>query len=236
MSHDLFQDVVDPSITVGNRRWYTVPASVLTHTIVALAVVVVPLVATTLLPSPGSAVVYVWAEPLPPQPPAPEVPATRPLTIASDAPNPNLAPVVAPIGFAPEPPPGLSMAAGVSTEVPGPMAGTGVSTLAAPPASAQPPGPQRVVQGGDIRAPRKIYDVRPVYPLVAQTAHVEGFVIIEATIGRDGVVVDARVIRSQPLLDRAALEAVRQWKFTPTTLNGVPVELVMKVTVNFTLH
>jgi protein TonB len=65
---------------------------------------------------------------------------------------------------------------------------------------------------------------------------VSGIVIIEATIGKDGSVRDARVLRSVPLLDQAALDAVRQWRFTPTLLNNEPVEVIMTVTVNFTLN
>ena len=60
--------------------------------------------------------------------------------------------------------------------------------------------------------------------------------IIEATIGRDGTVIETKVLRSVPLLDQAALDAVKQWRFTPTLLNGVPVPVVMTVTVNFTLE
>jgi protein TonB len=78
--------------------------------------------------------------------------------------------------------------------------------------------------------------VPPVYPAIAQQARVEGVVIIEAVIGTDGRVQQARVLRSKPLLDEAALTAVRQWVFTPTLLNGVPVPLIMTVTVNFTLR
>jgi protein TonB len=61
-------------------------------------------------------------------------------------------------------------------------------------------------------------------------------VIIEATIGGDGKVIDAKVLRSVPMLDEAALDAVRQWEFTPTLLNGAPVPIVMTVTVNFKLQ
>jgi periplasmic protein TonB len=75
-----------------------------------------------------------------------------------------------------------------------------------------------------------------VYPSIAQSARVQGVVIVEATIGPDGKVSDARVLRSIPLLDQAALDAVRQWVFTPTLLNGVPVPVIMTVTVNFTLQ
>ena len=77
---------------------------------------------------------------------------------------------------------------------------------------------------------------RPVYPSIAQSARVQGVVIIEATIGPNGSVTDAKVLRSIPLLDAAALDAVRQWQFTPTTLNGQAVPVIMTVTVNFTLQ
>ena len=86
------------------------------------------------------------------------------------------------------------------------------------------------------RSPQKTRDVRPVYPPIAQSARVQGIVIIEATIGPDGAVKDAKVLRSIPLLDQAALDAVRQWVFTPTLLNGVPVPVIMTVTVQFTLQ
>jgi TonB family protein len=88
--------------------------------------------------------------------------------------------------------------------------------------------------GGHIKAPTKIKDVKPVYPAVAQAARVGGEVTVEATIGPDGKVVDAKVVRSVPLLDQAALDAVRQWEYTPTLLNGVPVPVVMTVKINFT--
>jgi protein TonB len=64
---------------------------------------------------------------------------------------------------------------------------------------------------------------------------VQGIVIIEAVIAEDGRVSNARILRSIPLLDQAALEAVRQWQFTPSFLNGQPVPVIMTVTVNFML-
>jgi TonB family protein len=90
--------------------------------------------------------------------------------------------------------------------------------------------------GGNIRTPVKIKDVRPVYPPEAQAARVTGVVILEARIGEDGSVDDARVLRSIPLLDQAAVDAVMQWRFRPTLLNGKPVPVIMTVTVNFTLQ
>ena len=87
--------------------------------------------------------------------------------------------------------------------------------------------------GGSIRAPRKIRDVRPIYPADAIAAHAAGSVILEARIAADGTVRDAKILRSIPLLDEAALGAVRQWLYSPTLLNGVPMEVHMTVTVNF---
>ena len=87
--------------------------------------------------------------------------------------------------------------------------------------------------GGAVRAPTKLVDVKPVYPEHALRANVQGVVIIEIVIDTHGRVRDARILRSIPGLDDAALEAVRQWEFTPTVLDGVPVPLAMTVTVNF---
>jgi TonB family protein len=87
--------------------------------------------------------------------------------------------------------------------------------------------------GGNIRPPTKVKDVTPVYPTIAKSANVLGEVVIEATIGTDGKVSDAKVVRSIPLLDRAALDAVRQWEYMPTLLNGVPVPVTTMVRVNF---
>jgi protein TonB len=96
--------------------------------------------------------------------------------------------------------------------------------------------PQRIRVGGGITRPQKIVNVDPVYPEKAKADRIEGMVILEAVIATDGTVKDLEVIRSaHPLLDAAAVEAVRQWEFTPTLLNGEPVELVMSVNVTFSL-
>ncbi|HEU4937451.1 MAG TPA: energy transducer TonB, partial [Vicinamibacterales bacterium] len=90
--------------------------------------------------------------------------------------------------------------------------------------------------GGNIKAPKKIKDVPAVYPPIAREAGVSGVVIIETKIGADGFIEDARVLKSIPLLDEAALDAVRQWQFEPTLLNGRPVPVMMTTTVNFFLQ
>lgn len=123
--------------------------------------------------------------------------------------------------------------------------GAGGSVMLGPPPPPPPPpgmapasrsGMAPVRVGGNIKTPIKVRDVRPVYPLDAQSARISGVVIIEATIDTDGRVYDAKVLRSIPALDQAALDAVRQWEFTPTLLEGVPVPVIMTVTVNFTLQ
>lgn len=76
-------------------------------------------------------------------------------------------------------------------------------------------------------------DAAAVLPEVARQAGVTGVVILEVTIGADGTVTDARILRSIPLLDKAALDAVRQWRYEPTLRNGAPVPVILTVTVAF---
>jgi protein TonB len=104
---------------------------------------------------------------------------------------------------------------------------------APPPVSRAPSDLLRV--GGNIRPPQKIVNVAPIYPQEAQDARVQGVVILEVKVDADGSVAEAWVLRSIPLLDQAALDAVRQWRYSPTLLNGVAVPVVMTVTVNFSL-
>jgi protein TonB len=96
------------------------------------------------------------------------------------------------------------------------------------------PPPVRV--GGTIATPAQTKRVDPPYPPQAQAAGVQGIVIMEAIVGVDGKVTDVRVLRSIPLLDQAAMDAVRQWEYAPTVVNGVTVPVVMTVTLNFALR
>jgi protein TonB len=129
--------------------------------------------------------------------------------------------------------PGVS--GGVSGGVVGGLA------VAPPPPPPPPPPPvpadlQNAVRvGGNIGLPQKVTHVGPVYPPIAQSARVQGVVIVELIIDREGHVGYARILRSIPLLDQAALDAVKQWEFTPTHLNGSPVPVIMTATVQFTL-
>jgi protein TonB len=152
--------------------------------------------------------------------------------------NPNAAPVEAPKEIKPEVPVDTSFERNVGVEggIPGGVVGGVVGGLPeAPPPPPPPPPAQPVRVGGQIKAPTQIRKVNPVYPAIAQSARVQGVVILEATIGTDGKVKDVRVLRSIPLLDQAAIDAVRQWEYTPTLLNNVPVPVIMTVTVQFTL-
>jgi TonB family protein len=88
--------------------------------------------------------------------------------------------------------------------------------------------------GGNIQMPRKIVDAPPIYPATALKAGIIGTVILEVTIGPDGAVSGARILRSIPLLDDAAIETVRKWRYEPTLLNGNPVSVVMTVPLTFT--
>jgi TonB family protein len=106
---------------------------------------------------------------------------------------------------------------------------------APPPPPPPPPPPGAVRVGGDVKEPRKITDVRPIYPAIARAAGLSAVVILETVIDEGGNVTSVRVLRGHPMLDQAAIDAVQQWKYTPTSLNGVPVSLIMTVTVNFQL-
>jgi protein TonB len=95
-------------------------------------------------------------------------------------------------------------------------------------------GPVRV--GGAITAPALVSRVEPEYPPLAVQAQVQGVVILEAIVDRHGRVEDVEILRSIPLLDAAAVRAVKQWRYSPLLLNGRPERFVLTVTVSFSLN
>jgi protein TonB len=213
-------------------RTYTIALSIVAHVIAACAMIIVPLVATDELPAPRTATefIHVIAPLEPPTPPPPRA-STRP---AVESPRTDVAPLAVPDGIQPE---SLIEPSHDATPVESGVVGFGNSdSVIADPVPPPPPPPSPVPVGGHIRPPQKITDVPPVYPAIARAARVEGIVILEVVIGADGSVRDPRVLRSIPLLDAAAVEAVRQWRFTPTLLNGEPVPVVMTITVSFRLN
>ena len=209
----------------------------LAHAFLVAILLLVPLMAPGVLPMPAAALMAFVSRDvaLPPSlPPAQRQPIAATQRVVDV--HPHTAPLEAPSVITPEstvePTPTLVGPVEAAENVLGRVAEDLV-----PPAPPDPPSVPvaPVPVGGNIKPPTKIKDVRPAYPAIAQAARVEGLVIIETTISPTGGVMDAKLLRSIPLLDAAALDAVRQWEFTPTLLNGNPVPVIMTVTVNFTL-
>jgi len=231
MPGTMFTEVVSPR-GGSARKWYTVPLSLIVHAAIFAIIIVAPLVATGELPTPARSMLpYVIADVVPSPPPVALQP--RPPQTGATSVNTQVAPV--------EAPPSIGVESGVVPNqesvnavdnLPDGLVGNGVS-LEQPPPIVSPPEPVR--PGGDIKPPTRIRNALPIYPFVAKVNKVEGVVIIEAIISPDGKVENARVIRSIPLLDQAALDAVRTWEYTPTLLNGRPTSVIMTVTVHFTL-
>ena len=222
------------------RRNFTL-CSVVAHAVVITAALVAQQLDVGALPTPHQPVLFAAADIMPadiqlPKPPRRTAPSRTTSTESVLVP-PDAAPTVVPTGVAPETErAGASAASGpaVSVEngVPG-IDSIGGGGAPAPPPPAPVP-PMRLHQG--MKAPHKIVDVPPVYPPVALRAQVGGVVILEAVIDAQGRVASVRVLRSIALLDQAAVDAVRQWRFTPALLNAEPVPVVMTVTVNFMVH
>jgi protein TonB len=239
MSHELFHDVTETRPRAGRAAGGTLAVSVIAHAAILAAVIVVPLLATDTLPAlsdPLGSYIDVVLPPSPP--PAPAVNRTR---MTTKDPAPDAAPVEPPDEIVAEivhqPAGDLSIGDVISTPDGGvgDVIGTGpVVDVPQPPTPPAPPA--RPVRLSAYEMPRKVRDVAPTYPRIAQNAGVEGIVIVEAVIAVDGSVRDARVLRSVPLLDGAALDAVKQWRYAPTRLNGVAVPVIVTVTVQFRLQ
>ena len=218
-------------------RTRTFVLSFLVHAVMIGAAMVVRIVATTELPDPPHNTAFMMATPQVPDVQPPPVRSTR--AAAAPAVNPNAAPLEEPDSLAPEPT-DLPDTVTVGPEVILGVFSSDVGDLVGPPPPATPsrpstpPPPVRV--GSGIRPPQKVHHVAPRYPDIAVKARISGVVIVEATLAEDGSVRDVKVLRSVPLLDDPAMEAVRQWRFTPTLLNGMPVPVIMTVTVTFSLN
>jgi protein TonB len=115
------------------------------------------------------------------------------------------------------------------------LLGIGDRTAVVAPPPPPPPAPKLVRVGGVIREPKKLVHVAPVYPEIARLSQIEGKVTMEAVLDVTGRVKSVRVLNAVPLLEDAAVRAVRQWRYTPTELNGVPVPVLMTITVVFSL-
>jgi protein TonB len=242
MPRELFTEVVSPQVRGQAGSRYTMLLSVVAHVLIVAAVVIVPLMATGTMPPLASGdLSFMLLEPPPAPPPLPAPPVR-----ASETPlaNPDAAPREMPREIGPELPrptvvsdsaiDGIDLGPTTDQFGDGVRIGRDTGTPVPPPPPATPTKPVRA--GGDIREPVKVKHVSPIYPQIAIQARVEGPVVIDAVIGTDGVVREARILSGVPLLNQAALDAVKQWRYSPTTLNGVPVPVIMTVTVRFNLH
>src|SRR6185369_701353 len=209
MRQRLFEDLIESDVVAHKtKQSYTLPVSIALHALVLLVVVVVPLITSEELPEPTSAVKAFFVEPAAPVEVPDQVKPDEGIDLGVEGGVPG----------------------GVEGGVPGGVVGGVVGGL--PDA---PPPTQAVRVGGQIKEPKKLKNVNPTYPDIAKQARVQGVVILECTISPQGKVSEVKILRGIPLLDAAAIEAVKQWVYTPTLLNGVPVPVIMTVTVNFRL-
>jgi protein TonB len=217
-------------------------------TLIAIIALIPVLFVAERLPEVPSMMVFVAVPPTPPPPPPPQV-ATKPKpTPPKAAATPVNRQLVAPLeepariealpddeGF------DFGVPGGVEGGIPGGVVGGVVGGLpeAPPPPPPPPPAAPRtpVRIGGHITQPQLVKRVEPEYPRLAVNAHIQGVVILEATVGEDGEVMAVKLLRSaNPLLDREAEKAVRQWRYSPVVLNGIPVPFILTVTLSFSLE
>jgi periplasmic protein TonB len=217
-------------------RTWTLAVSICAHAAVVVAILVAPIFATADLPHPRRPLTFEAITPI----------ATP--TIAVTPPSQSTPPTKAIHSFPIDEPPELPIDDPPPIDVPTPRIdacdscgvvgvpiGNGLvgHDLPAPPMPVPTKDPIPV--GGNIRPPTRVVYAAPVYPQLALAARKEGTVILQAVIDETGHVREVKVLRSVQLLDDAALQAVANWKFTPTLLNGKAVPVVMTVTVAFSL-
>jgi protein TonB len=225
-------------------------ASVLVS-IAAQVTVAAAILATTLLvidmpvPKAEMMMAFVAAPPPPPPPPpppkAPEPARSAPTPVATSG---TAAPVEPPKEVVAEAPPPTHVDDEDVDGVPGGMVGGVVGGLEPvlplpPPPPPPPPAPRRsgpIRVGGQIKEPALLHRVDPVYPSVAVSANIEGTVILEAIVDEEGRVESVKVLRSMGVLDRPAVHAVQQWRYSPVLLNGVPEKFILTVAVTFRLE
>jgi protein TonB len=219
-------------------RWFMLPVSAAAHVAAFLLTLIVPLATGVEAPTPWPVAgirEFIAVTPVPPPPMLRAVSAVANISRAAPTSAPDrientpLAPAMVPVVE------GLGDGVGAAVGVPGGLSMDPAPLVVLAPPAPTPEPPKAYRPGGAIREPRKIQDAAPQYPEIARAARVQGLVILEATIDERGFVTGARVLRSEPLLDAAALAALKQWRYTPTLLNGIPVRVLMTVTFRFSL-
>jgi len=224
------------------KKPLTVFASFVIQTVVVGIMVLIPLIYTEALPR-HQLMSFLTAPPPPPPPPPPPATAPRVRVIPRVVQQPQemvqpraIPREVAIIREDPLPPPGPvgGVVGGVAGGIPGGSAGGmlgGMIALAPPP----PPPQERIRVGGQVQSAKLVNQARPTYPPLARQARIQGTVRLEAVISKGGAIEELKVVSGHPLLIQAAQAAVLQWRYEPTLLNGVPVEVITTIDVNFTL-
>jgi periplasmic protein TonB len=237
----MFEELVvsSPHSKKTNKPW-TIMVSMVFQSLFLAILLLIPLIYTEALPKAMLATLLV-APPPPPPPPPPPAQVTvikRPQVHLMDA-GKLVAPKVIPkdvkiIKEEAEPDMGMSggVVGGVSGGSMGGTIGGVVGSVAPPPPKVQ----QRIRVGGNVTAARVLNRVNPVYPPLARQTRISGTVRLHAIIAKDGTVQQLEVMSGHPLLVQAALDAVRQWRYQPTLLNGEPVEVDTTVDVIFSLN
>lgn len=223
--------------------------SVATHLVLIGSVIAATLLVVTKgLPEAPRMMAFVAEVPAPPPPPPPPAPAPGPKPAQAPRPMPTSGQLTFPVEVPTEIVAETGIETGVSGGVPGGVEGgipggvvggiVGGIITEAPPPPPPPVAPQQrapIRIGGQIQAPALIQRVEPIYPDIAVFAHATGVVILEATVNEQGEVIGVVVLRSRKMLDQAAIDAVKQWRYTPLLLNGEPHAFVLTVTLNFSI-
>ena len=244
----MFDDLVISSAKPKRTKtWWTVMLSTAVQVGIIFVLILIPLIYTEALPKQMLTTFLVAPAPPPPPPPPPAAvqrivkPVAR-LIQQGKMMAPTVIPKKVEMIKEEELPPDVG-AIGVVGGVPGGIAGgsaSGVlggiiggvgSNLPPPPKAA----PSRIRVGGNVQAASIVRQVMPIYPPIAKTAHISGTVMLHAIIGKDGSVQDLTYMSGPPLLMKSALDAVKQWRYKPTLLNGEPVEVDTTISVVFTL-
>jgi protein TonB len=244
----MFDDLVDSGVDKKSthKRW-TVILSAIIQGGILFVFVLIPLIYTEALPK-GSLTTFLVAPPPPPPPPPPAAAVTKVVKPVARIIQQGkmMAPTVIPkkvnIIKEEEMPPDVGsqgVVGGVVGGVPGGQAGGVLGGIIGGTGGGPPPPPpkaqSRIRVGGNVQAAKMIRQVQPIYPQIAKTAHVQGTVILHAVIAKDGSVSELQYISGPPLLMKNAMDAVREWKYQPTLLNGEPVEVDTTISVIFTL-
>jgi len=245
----MFEDLVEssPVPKKTNKPWTIVVSTLLQVTLLGV-LILVPLIYTEALPKTMLTTLLVAPPPPPPPPPPPAatpVKVVKPVARLMQAGKlmaPRAIPKEVNIIKEQDMPPDMGavgVVGGVPGGVPGGQAGGVLGGIIGGVGSNQPPppkeAPKRIRVGGQVQTAKLVNKVTPVYPPLAKQARIQGTVRLQAVIAKDGSVVELQVLSGHPLLVQAALDAVRQWRYHPTLLNGEPVEVVTTVDVIFTL-